>query len=101
MNTLLPAKMLGFLKVGINSNKPSNLFIFCLLSTNGGEDAAVAGIPLFACFISELLIFVGAFQKIKIDSFYTLPTALMLIVTVLSLAYAVRYIGYVFWTNKA
>jgi NADH-quinone oxidoreductase subunit M len=58
---------------------------------------SIAGIPPFACFISELLIFVGAFQKINSDSFYILPTALMLIVTVLSLAYAVRYISQVFF----
>jgi NADH-quinone oxidoreductase subunit M len=58
---------------------------------------SIAGIPPFACFISELLIFVGAFQKINNDGFDILPTALMLIVTVLSLAYAVRYIGQVFF----
>jgi NADH-quinone oxidoreductase subunit M len=58
---------------------------------------SIAGIPPFACFISELLIFVGAFQKINNDNFYILPVALMLIVTVLSLAYVVRYVGHVFF----
>jgi NADH-quinone oxidoreductase subunit M len=61
---------------------------------------SIAGIPPFACFISELFIFVGAFQKIKSDSFYILPTALMLIATVFSLAYIVRYIGHVFFEQS-
>jgi NADH-quinone oxidoreductase subunit M len=57
---------------------------------------SIAGVPPFACFISEFLIFVGAFQVIGNDGFYLLPTALMLIATVLSLAYALRYISHVF-----
>jgi len=57
---------------------------------------SIAGVPPFACFISEFLIFVGAFQVISNDGFYLLPTALMLIATVLSLAYALRYISHVF-----
>jgi len=57
---------------------------------------SIAGIPPFACFISEFLIFVGAFQTINNDSFYLLPTALMLVATVLSLAYALRFVGHVF-----
>ncbi|MDH5787954.1 MAG: NADH-quinone oxidoreductase subunit M [Candidatus Bathyarchaeota archaeon] len=57
---------------------------------------SIAGVPPFACFISEFLIFVGAFQAINNDNFYLLPTALMLIATVLSLAYAVRYIRHIF-----
>ncbi|MDH5482071.1 MAG: NADH-quinone oxidoreductase subunit M [Candidatus Bathyarchaeota archaeon] len=57
---------------------------------------SIAGIPPFACFISEFLIFVGAFQTINNDNFYLLPTALMLIATVLSLAYALRYVSHVF-----
>jgi len=57
---------------------------------------SIAGIPPFACFISEFLIFVGAFQAISNDNFYLLPTALMLIATVLSLAYALRYVSHVF-----
>ncbi|MGB8779164.1 MAG: NADH-quinone oxidoreductase subunit M [Candidatus Bathyarchaeia archaeon] len=58
---------------------------------------SIAGIPPFACFISELLIFVGAFQTIISDGFYLLPTALMLIATVLSLAYVLRYLSHVFF----
>jgi NADH-quinone oxidoreductase subunit M len=58
---------------------------------------SIAGIPPFACFISELLIFVGAFQTIASDGFYLLPTALMLIATILSLAYALRYVSHVFF----
>jgi NADH-quinone oxidoreductase subunit M len=57
---------------------------------------SIAGIPPFACFISEFLIFVGAFQTIGNDGFYLIPTALMLIAAVLSLAYALRFVGQVF-----
>jgi NADH-quinone oxidoreductase subunit M len=57
---------------------------------------SIAGVPPFACFICEFLIFVGAFQVISSKSFYIVPTALMLIATVLSLAYALRFVGYVF-----
>jgi NADH-quinone oxidoreductase subunit M len=57
---------------------------------------SIAGVPPFACFISEFLIFIGAFQVISIDGFYLLPTALMLVATILSLAYALRYISHVF-----
>lgn len=57
---------------------------------------SIAGVPPFACFISEFLIFVGAFQAINSDGFYVLPTALMLVATVLSLAYALRYIRHIF-----
>jgi NADH-quinone oxidoreductase subunit M len=57
---------------------------------------SIGGVPPFACFISEFLIFVGAFQTINNDNFYLLPTALMLLATVLSLAYALRYIRHIF-----
>jgi NADH:ubiquinone oxidoreductase subunit 5 (subunit L)/multisubunit Na+/H+ antiporter MnhA subunit len=57
---------------------------------------SIAGTPPFACFISEFLIFVGAFEVINTDSFYLIPTVLMLIATVLSLAYSLRYISRVF-----
>jgi NADH-quinone oxidoreductase subunit M len=57
---------------------------------------SIAGVPPFACFISEFLIFVGAFQTIRTNDFYLLPAALMLVATVLSLAYALRYIFHVF-----
>jgi formate hydrogenlyase subunit 3/multisubunit Na+/H+ antiporter MnhD subunit len=57
---------------------------------------SIAGVPPFACFISEFLIFVGAFQVIKTDSFYIIPTALMLIATVLSLAYMLRFTSNVY-----
>lgn len=60
---------------------------------------SLAGTPPFACFISEALIFVGAFQMIMTagGSFYIIPTALMLIATVLSLAYSLRFISNVFF----
>jgi NADH-quinone oxidoreductase subunit M len=67
-------------------------------STVSGMIAAlsIAGTPPLACFISEFLIFVGAFQIIQVDSFYIIPTALMLIATVFSLAYSLRFISKVF-----
>jgi len=57
---------------------------------------SIAGTPPFACFISEFLIFVGAFEVIETDSFFLLPTAFMLVATVLSLAYSLRYTSKVF-----
>jgi formate hydrogenlyase subunit 3/multisubunit Na+/H+ antiporter MnhD subunit len=57
---------------------------------------SIAGTPPLACFISEFLIFVGAFQIIQTDPFYIIPTALMLIATVFSLAYSLRFISKVF-----
>ena len=67
-------------------------------TTVSGTIAAlsIAGAPPFACFISEVLIFVGAFQVINYDSFYLIPTALMLVATVLSLAYSLRFVSRVF-----
>jgi len=57
---------------------------------------SIAGTPPFACFISEFLIFVGAFQVINSDGFYLWPTAFMLVATVLSLAYSLRFLSHVF-----
>jgi len=57
---------------------------------------SIAGVPTFACFMSEFIIFVGAFQTINSDSFYLIPTAFMLVATVLSLAYALRFLSHVF-----
>jgi NADH-quinone oxidoreductase subunit M len=67
-------------------------------TTVSGTIAAlsIAGAPPLACFISEFLIFVGAIQIIQVDNFYILPTALMLVATVFSLAYALRFISKVF-----
>jgi NADH-quinone oxidoreductase subunit M len=72
--------------------------ITAVCSTTGA--LSIAGIPPFACFISELLIFIGAFQTIKSDGFYFVPTALMLITVVLSLAYILRYLGHVFFGSR-
>jgi multicomponent K+:H+ antiporter subunit A len=58
---------------------------------------SISGAPPFACFISEFLIFVGAFQIIQADPFYIIPTALMLIATVFSLAYSLRFVSKVFF----
>ena len=57
---------------------------------------SIGGAPPFACFISEFFIFVGAFQLMAIDSFFVIPTALMLIATVLSLGYSLRFVSTVF-----
>jgi NADH-quinone oxidoreductase subunit M len=67
-------------------------------TTVAGTTAAlsIAGAPPFACFISEFLIFVGAFEVINTDGFYLFPTAFMLIATVISLAYSLRFTSRVF-----
>ena len=57
---------------------------------------SIAGAPPLACFISEFLIFMGAFQVIAVDSFYIIPTVLMLVATVFSLGYSLRFISKVF-----
>jgi proton-translocating NADH-quinone oxidoreductase, chain M len=57
---------------------------------------SIAGAPPLACFISEFFMFVGAFQIIPVDGFYMIPTALMLIATVFSLAYSLRFVSKVF-----
>lgn len=63
---------------------------------------SIGGVPPLACFASELLIFIGAFQVINLDSFYIVPTIIMLVVTILSLAYVLRYIArVVFGTPKS
>jgi NADH-quinone oxidoreductase subunit M len=57
---------------------------------------SIGGAPPFACFISEFFIFIGAFQLMATDSFFIIPTALMLIATVLSLGYSLRFVSTVF-----
>ena len=57
---------------------------------------SIAGSPPFACFWSEFFIFVGAFALIRTDFFYVIPTIFMLIATVLSLAYSLRFVNRVF-----
>jgi NADH-quinone oxidoreductase subunit M len=61
---------------------------------------SIAGAPPFACFISEFFIFIGAFQIINVtgglNSFYIWPTVLMLVATVFSLAYSLRFVSKVF-----
>jgi NADH-quinone oxidoreductase subunit M len=62
---------------------------------------SIGGIPPFACFISEFLIFVGAVTAAGSVSFYFIPTILMLVATVFSLAYVLRYIWKVFLETPA
>ena len=57
---------------------------------------SIAGIPAFACFMSEFLIFMGGFQASSMDGFFYLPTALMIVATVFSLAYVLRLFWRVF-----
>ena len=57
---------------------------------------SIGGIPPFACFISEFHIFVGAVTASGVDGSFYLPTVLMLIATVFSLAYVLRYFWKVF-----
>jgi NADH-quinone oxidoreductase subunit M len=68
-------------------------------STVAGIIAAlsIAGTPPLACFFSEFFIFMGALQTLAVDSFYILPTACMLIATVFSLAYSLRFVSKVFF----
>ncbi|NLF88403.1 NADH-quinone oxidoreductase subunit M [Candidatus Bathyarchaeota archaeon] len=61
---------------------------------------SIAGLPPFACFISELLIFIGAIQVMLLDQFYLVPTFLMLVITVISLAYMLRFILNIFFSSK-
>jgi proton-translocating NADH-quinone oxidoreductase chain M len=57
---------------------------------------SIGGIPPFACFISEFHIFVGAVTAAGVDAAFYVPTVLMLIATVFSLAYVLRYFWKVF-----
>jgi NADH-quinone oxidoreductase subunit M len=61
---------------------------------------SIAGMPSLACFISEFLMFMGGFQVGSNDNFYYVTTALMIIVTVFSLAYALRLIWKVFFESS-
>jgi NADH-quinone oxidoreductase subunit M len=57
---------------------------------------SIGGIPPFACFISEFHIFVGAVTAAGADPAFYVPTVLMLIATVFSLGYVLRYFWKVF-----
>ncbi|MDH5689169.1 MAG: NADH-quinone oxidoreductase subunit M [Candidatus Bathyarchaeota archaeon] len=57
---------------------------------------SVAGVPAFACFMSEFLIFMGGFRAGGADNFYYATTALMIVATVFSLAYVLRLFWKVF-----
>jgi formate hydrogenlyase subunit 3/multisubunit Na+/H+ antiporter MnhD subunit len=57
---------------------------------------SIGGIPPFACFISEFHIFVGAVTASGTDPAFYVPTVLMLIATVFSLGYVLRYFWKVF-----
>ena len=52
---------------------------------------SIAGIPAFACFISEFIMFMGGFQNGSTDNFYYATTAFMIVATVFSLAYILRF----------
>jgi formate hydrogenlyase subunit 3/multisubunit Na+/H+ antiporter MnhD subunit len=52
---------------------------------------SIAGIPAFACFISEFIMFMGGFQNGSTDNFYYVTTAFMIVATVFSLAYILRF----------
>ncbi len=57
---------------------------------------SIAGIPGFACFLSEFLIFMGGFQAGGTDQLYYATTAAMIVATVFSLAYVLRFFWKVF-----
>jgi len=75
---------------GLASQMPLTAFSTAISSFS------IAGIPSLACFISEFLMFMGGFQAGGADSFYYATTALMIVATVFSLAYALRLIWKVF-----
>jgi len=57
---------------------------------------SIAGTPGFACFMSEFLMLIGGFQSANLDSFDLIPSALMVVATVLCAAYALRLFWKVF-----
>ena len=63
-------------------------FISCL---------SLAGTPAFPCFISEFLMFLGGFKEGGFDHFYYVTTSLMIITTIISLAYSLRLFGNIFF----
>ena len=58
---------------------------------------SLAGTPAFACFISEFLMFLGGFKEGGFDHFYYVTTALMIVTTIISLAYSIRLFGSIFF----
>jgi len=58
---------------------------------------SLAGTPAFACFISEFLMFLGGFKEGGFDHFYYVTTALMILTTIISLAYSLRLFGSIFF----
>jgi len=75
---------------GLASKMPLTAFSTAISSFS------IAGIPSLACFISEFFMFMGGFQAGGSDSFYYATTALMIIATVFSLAYVLRFFWKVF-----
>jgi len=57
---------------------------------------SVAGIPPFACFVSEFMIFTGGFHASSRDAFFLWPTALIVVGSILSTAYVLRLFWKVF-----
>ena len=57
---------------------------------------SIAGIPSLACFISEFLMFMGGFQVGGNNSLYYATTTFMIIATVFSLAYVLRFFWKIF-----
>ncbi|MFX1318177.1 MAG: NuoM family protein [Promethearchaeota archaeon] len=61
---------------------------------------SIAAIPPFACFISEFLIFTGGFQVATSNIFYLVMITLLLIATLVSLAYVLRYFNQVIFGSE-
>ncbi len=61
---------------------------------------SIAGMPPLACFVSEFMIFTGGFHASSRDPFFFLPTALAIVATILSTAYALRLFWKVFLGEK-
>ena len=57
---------------------------------------SIAGIPGFACFFSEMLIFMGGFEVGLMNPFFLATGSMILFVTVFSLAYSLRFFAKIF-----
>jgi len=65
--------------------------------TTGISSLSIAGTPAFACFISEFLMFLGGFEDGVLNDFYYVTTSMMIVTTILSLAYILRLFGKIFF----
>ncbi|MHA1713919.1 MAG: complex I subunit 4 family protein [Candidatus Ranarchaeia archaeon] len=79
-------EMLG----GLTQQMPSTAL------ATGIASLSIAGVPAFACFISEFLIFISGFQRGLTSFVFNITSSLMIVVTVFSLAYSLRFFTKIF-----